>query len=243
MSDQRPSVSEIYDDAAGEWDAAHADRQNPVFKKQLHESLLALLAPARGGAMAVELGAGTGPYIGIVAPLFARLVCTDISAGMLEVLEARRRKLGLANVESQRTDASALAGIAEGSADAIYSVGLFETVPDPLPVFVAARRALRAGGIFASITSNGSCPWYAARRRVEGGERAGHIVRYLKSAEVRSLAAVTGFDVSLVDCWGLLSPGISKPALVRLLDGLGTALHATVLARYLGVLAFRLVAK
>lgn len=243
MSDQRPSVTEVYDDAATDWDAAHADRQNPVFKKQLHESLLTLLEPARGRATAVELGAGTGPYIGIVAPLFQRLVCTDISAGMLEVLELRRQKLGLNSVESQREDATALTGIPDGSVDAIYSVGLFETVPDPLPVFVAARRALRAGGIFAGITSNGSCPWYAVRKHVEGGERAGHIVRYLKADEVRTLAARSRFEVSLVDCWGLLPPGIANPVLVRLLDGLGTALHATVLARYLGVLAFRLIAK
>ncbi len=243
MSDKRPSVVEVYDGAAAEWDATHAERQNPVFRKQLHASLVSLLEPARGGRCAVELGAGTGPYMEIVAPLFEKLVCTDISVGMLEVLERRRNTLGLANVSSQREDAATLEGIAAGSADAVYSVGMFETVPDPLPVFVAARRVLRAGGIFANITSNGDCPWYAVRRHVEGKERAGHIVGYLKPADVRALAARADFEVSLVDCWGLLPPGIGNPLLVKLLDGAGRMLHASPLARYLGVLAFRLTAR
>jgi SAM-dependent methyltransferase len=244
LSDEHSSsVARFYDQAAQDWDASHADRHNPVFARQFRAALERLLAPAKGAALAVELGAGTGPYIGIVAPLVARLVCTDISSGMLEVLTQRRDRLGLQNVEVLQQDAAKLDGIAEASADALYSIGIFETVAEPEPVFRAARRALRPGGIFASVTSNGDCPWYAIRKRLEGGERAGHIVRYMTPAEVRDLAAKTGFDVSMVECWGLLPPGINNPLLVRILDIAGAVLGATPLRRYLGVLSFRLVAR
>jgi SAM-dependent methyltransferase len=242
-NDERGRVASFYDEAASAWDAAHAERQNPLFRRRLHDSLRALLEPARGGALAVEIGAGTGPYIGTVAPMFGRLVCTDISAGMLEVLRARRDRLGLANVEVLRQDAAQLGDLADGSVDAVFSVGMFETLADPAPVFAAARRVLRKGGILAAITSNGSCPWYALRRHLEGGERPGHIVRYLTAGEVRTLAARAGFSVSMLDRWGALPPGIGHRALARTLDALGVLLHATFLARWLGLLAFRLVAK
>lgn len=243
MSDERPAVAKFYDSAAAEWDATHAERQNPLFTRRLHAALAGLLEPARGRELAVELGAGTGPYIQTIAPLVRRLVCTDISAGMLEILEQRRRRLSLANVECLRQDAAALTGLANASADAVYSVGMFETIADPEPVFAAARRVLKPGGVFAGITSNGLCPWYALRRRIEGGERPGHIVRYMTPREVRALAARNRFAVSAIECWGLLPPGISNPAAARVLDWAGIALGATPLARYLGILSFRLDAR
>jgi ubiquinone/menaquinone biosynthesis C-methylase UbiE len=243
MTERRAPVAEFYDDAARQWDATHLERQNPVFRKRLHRSLAALLEPARGGALAIELGAGTGPYLELVAPLFRRLVCTDVSTGMLEVLETRRRQLGLGNVEARCEDAAALTGFADSSADAIYSVGMFETIAEPARVFATARRVLRQGGTFAGITSNGSCPWYPLRRRLEGGERAGQIVHFMTAGEMRRLAAATRFEVSTVDCWGLVPPGLSGALAARILDAIGSALHATPLARFLGVLAFRLTAR
>lgn len=243
MTERRAPVAEFYDDAARQWDATHLDRQNPVFRKRLYRSMATLLEPARGGDLGIELGAGTGPYLELAAPLFRRLVCTDVSAGMLEIMESRRRQLGLGNVESRLEDATELAGFADASADAIYSVGLFETIADPERVFVAARRILRAGGVFANITSNGSCPWYTLRWRLEGGERAGHIVHFMTAGEVRTLAAATRFEVSLIDCWGLVPPGLSGTVAARVLDAVGSVLHATPLGRFLGVLAFRLIAR
>ena len=243
MTEHRPPVAEFYDDAARQWDATHLDRQNPVFRKRLYGSLATLLEPTRGGNLAIELGAGTGPYLELVAPMFRRLVCTDVSAGMLEVLENRRRQLGLGNVESRLEDAAELSGFADGLADAIYSVGMFETIAEPARIFAAARRVLRVGGAFAGITSNGSCPWYPLRQRLEGGERAGHIVRFMTAGEVRAFAIATRFEVEMVDCWGLVPPGLSGTFAARVLDAVGSALHATPLGRFLGVLAFRLIAR
>lgn len=243
MTDPRASVEQFYDEAAAQWDATHLDRQNRLFRKRLQESLAALLEPVRGGGLAIELGAGTGPYLALLAPMFRRLVCTDVSAGMLEVLERRRRALGLENVEARRADAGELAGFDDGEADAVYSVGMFETIADPARVFATAHRVLRPGGVFAGITSNGRCPWYAARRRLERGERAGHIVRFTTSHEVGTLANAAGFEVSLVDAWGLVPPAMPDGLPARVLDAAGVVLHATPLARFLGVLAFRLTAR
>jgi ubiquinone/menaquinone biosynthesis C-methylase UbiE len=243
MTDDRNSVAAYYDDAARDWDAGHADRQNPVFRQRLHDCVRSLLEPVRGRELAIELGAGTGPYLSIVAPMFRRLVCTDISDGMLGVLEQRRDRLGLSNVYTLRADATELAGIPDRSADAVYSVGMFETVSDPERVFAVARRVLRPNGVFAGITSNGDCPWYRLRRQVEGGERPGQIVRYMTAREVRSFAANAGFQISVIDCWGAVPPGLSNRLLAGALDALGSALHATFLAGRLGLLAFRLVSR
>src|SRR5262249_56651068 len=93
------SAADYYDRVAETWDTAcGAARQNARFARQMQEALKALLSGAGKSAVALELGAGTGPYVEITAPLFARLIACDISAGMLRVFRRRIERLGLANV-------------------------------------------------------------------------------------------------------------------------------------------------
>src|SRR5262245_50557406 len=119
MSSDRPddgtisSVAEYYDRAAETWDSTHgAARQNARFARQIRDSLKRLLSPADRSGTALELGAGTGPYVDITAPLFARLIATDLSDGMLAVLARRIVQLRLTNVTLLRQDACDLSEVA-----------------------------------------------------------------------------------------------------------------------------------
>ena len=103
------------------------DSYNPYFTRQLRDHLKALLADATGKQSALELGAGTGPSW-ITAPLFAKLIATDLSRGMLTVLERRISQLGLTNVVILQQDAYDLHAVELASVDVVYSVGLLETI-------------------------------------------------------------------------------------------------------------------
>ena len=107
QSSDRSSVADYYDRVASTWDQTHGvARQNPRFARQVRDHLKSLLSRAdRSATTALELGAGTGPYVDVTAPLFARLIATDLSDGMLTVFARRISQLGLTNVALMRQDA------------------------------------------------------------------------------------------------------------------------------------------
>src|SRR5437016_5134959 len=83
-------VADYYEQAAETWDETHgAARHNTHFARQIRAQLGALLAGFAGRPLALELGAGTGPYLETTAPLFGQLIATDVSASMLGVLQRR----------------------------------------------------------------------------------------------------------------------------------------------------------
>src|SRR6266480_6007550 len=91
-------VRDYYDRVAETWDATEgAQCYNVYFARQLCDHLKALLADSAGKPLALELGAGTGPYVDVTAPLFGNLIAADVSRGMLAVLERRIKQLGLTN--------------------------------------------------------------------------------------------------------------------------------------------------
>lgn len=68
------AVAPYYERAAKNWDGFHgAGRQNARFARQIRGSLKTLLSRAGTDATALELGAGTGPYVDVTAPLFGQL--------------------------------------------------------------------------------------------------------------------------------------------------------------------------
>jgi ubiquinone/menaquinone biosynthesis C-methylase UbiE len=124
-------VRDYYDRVAETWNATEGpDCYNPYFACQLRDHLRALLAESTGKPSALELGAGTGPYVDVTAPLFAKLIATDVSRGMLAVLERRIEQLGLTNVVILQQDACDLRAIQSASVDVVYSVGLLEVIAD-----------------------------------------------------------------------------------------------------------------
>jgi ubiquinone/menaquinone biosynthesis C-methylase UbiE len=240
-SDRSPvSIADYYDRAAETWDKSHgAERLSARFARQLQGRLKLLLADVPSGARALELGAGTGPYIGITAPLFGSVIATDLSEGMLAVFARRLRLLGLPNVTLMQQDACELAGIGPESVDVVYSVGLLETITDFDRLFAAVHRVLKPGGIVAGITSNGDCPWYAVRRRLEGGERHGRTGTLVTAGLLSEILARTGFAPPKIMHWGAAPPGLQNRLLCELLASAEAIIAPLPLARYLGVLSFR----
>jgi ubiquinone/menaquinone biosynthesis C-methylase UbiE len=242
MSSDRspPSIADYYDRAAETWDHTHgAGRQNPRFAHQIRASLERLLSPADRTATALELGAGTGPYVDTTAPLFARLIATDLSDGMLTIFARRIAQLGVTNVILLRQDACDLCEIATASVDVIYSVGLIETVGDFDRLFAESHRVLRPGGFVVGITSNGDCPWYRLRRKLQGGERHGRTGQLATAGRLEQVMRRTGFTPPEITCWGAVPPGMQNSVIITVLAAAEAIIAPTPLARYLGVLSFR----
>lgn len=232
------SVARYYDSVAADWDATHgAARQNTYFARQIRARLTALLEPKRGAPVALELGAGTGPYVDVAAGMFEQLISCDVSAGMLAVYAQRIQKSGLQNVRLLRQDATDLVEIASQSVDVVFSIGLLETVADYDRIFKEAARVLKPNGMLAGITSNGECPWYSLRKRIEGGERHARR-RYATAAVLHEEMQGAGFVETTVDSWGAVPPGIQNRAVIAILRLAETVCAPTPLVRYLGLLSF-----
>jgi SAM-dependent methyltransferase len=100
-----------------------------------------------GFPRALEIGAGTG-YFGLnlkLAGLIDELVCTDISPGMVDVLNQHAAQLGLSNVSATRADAEALP-FADKSFDLVMGHAVLHHLPDLAQSFREFHRVLRPGG-------------------------------------------------------------------------------------------------
>jgi ubiquinone/menaquinone biosynthesis C-methylase UbiE len=238
-SDRSPaSIADYYDRTAETWDGTHgAARQNPRFARQIRNSLKALLSLVDRSATVLELGAGTGPYVDIAASLFTHVIATDVSEGMLAVFARRVAQLELTNVTLLRQDACNLCKIATSSVDMVYSIGLLETVADIERLFAESGRVLRPGGFVAGITSNGDCPWYNLRRKLEGGERHGRTGRLVTAASLTEFLR-RDFTPPEITYWGVAPPGLQNRVLIATLAVVEAIVVPTPLARRLGVLSF-----
>jgi ubiquinone/menaquinone biosynthesis C-methylase UbiE len=242
MTSDRSSttIADYYDRVAETWDKSHgAERLSPRFARQMHDRLKLLFADIPSGAQALELGAGTGPYIGITAPLFGSVIATDVSEGMLAVFARRLRALGLSNVTLMQQDACELSGIAPESVDVVYSVGLLEVIADFDRLFGAIHRVLKPRGIVAGISSNGECPWYFVKRWIQGGERHGRTGALATAAQLSDVLSRSGFAPPQIVYWGAAPPGLQNRLINAALATAETVIGPTPLARYLGVLSFR----
>jgi ubiquinone/menaquinone biosynthesis C-methylase UbiE len=242
MKSNRPgqSIADYYDHTAETWDKSHgAERHSARFARQLRAHLKLLLADVPSGAQALELGAGTGPHIGTTAPLFGRVIATDLSEGMLAVFARRLSALGLPNVTLMQQDACELTGIAPESIDVVYSIGLLETIADFDQLFGAVHRVLKPRGMVAGISSNGECPWYAVRRWIEEGERHGRTGTLATAARLSDVLSRSGFASPEIVCWGAAPPGLQNRLIGAALAAAEAVITPTPLARYLGVLSFR----
>jgi len=101
----------------------------------------------------LELAAGTGDISAALAGRVARILATDVSAGMVEVASRR----GLPGVVHRAMDMQAL-DLADGSFDKVVCRWGYMLVPDHAAAFRETRRVLRPGGRLAFAT------WAEARR-------------------------------------------------------------------------------
>ncbi|MCU0313030.1 MAG: class I SAM-dependent methyltransferase [Solirubrobacteraceae bacterium] len=137
-----------HDCAAADYDAKWGIDWGEVGREQV----LGKLRKALGGALPVfdrtlEVGSGTG-YFSLhllMAGVAARATCTDISPGMLEVLEGNAERLGL-EVTTQVADAEALP-FEDASFDLVLGHAVLHHLPDLEQAFSEFLRVLRPGGV------------------------------------------------------------------------------------------------
>lgn len=134
---RREGAQEFFAGAAREWEALRSELYGSRFEA---EALLGLVPPAWTVA---DLGCGTGTLAAALAPHVAHVVGVDQSAAMLRT--ARKRLLGVGNVELHRAELEALP-IADASCDAAIAVLVLTYVAEVPPVLAEAARVLRAGG-------------------------------------------------------------------------------------------------
>ena len=149
-----------HDDAAATYDAKWGINFGPVGYEQVAGKLRKVLGFEPSGiGDSLEIGAGTG-YFSLnlaLAGAVERVTCTDISPGMLAVLEDNARRLDL-DVRTAACDAAELP-FEDGSFDLVLGHAVLHHLPDLEASFAEFRRVLRPGGriVFAGA------PRYATR--------------------------------------------------------------------------------
>ena len=223
-----------YDALAADWDRGLGFR-SPRFSARMREVVVRLLQPAAGGALAIELGAGTGWLFDATSPLFGQLHAIDASAPMLDICRARIAASGLRNVRADQGDAMVLHGVADASVNAVYAVGLLDAVPDASRVFAECARVLTPGGILVVATANAACPWHGVRDRLFG-VNAVRTGRYLTAADLMALGAERGLDRIELVTWGAAPQRITSRPVTALFDAIERSMSALGLSRYLSIL-------
>jgi ubiquinone/menaquinone biosynthesis C-methylase UbiE len=139
-----------HDDAAATYDAKWGINFGPVGYEQVGGKLRKVLGEDPAGiGDSLEIGAGTG-YFSLnlaLAGAVERVTCTDISPGMLEVLEGNARRLGV-DVRTAACDAAALP-FEDDSFDLVLGHAVLHHLPDLDAAFAEFRRVLRPGGRIA----------------------------------------------------------------------------------------------
>ncbi|MFM8561624.1 MAG: class I SAM-dependent methyltransferase [Solirubrobacterales bacterium] len=142
-------VNTRYHDGA----AAHYDAKWGIDWGQVgRDQVLGKVEKALGGeiptfARSLEIGAGTG-YFSLhlhMAGLVGEATCTDISPGMIEVLEANATMLEL-DVETTVCDAEELP-FEDGSFDLVFGHAVLHHIPDLERAFSEFHRVLAPGGM------------------------------------------------------------------------------------------------
>jgi ubiquinone/menaquinone biosynthesis C-methylase UbiE len=148
--DQIRDVNIRYHDvAAAGYDAKWNVDFGDTGRTQVLSKVTKLLDPIPDGGFenALEIGAGTG-YFGlnlVGSGLIGELACTDISAGMVDALEANVSSLGLKNVSTTRAEAESLP-FDDGSFDLVLGHAVLHHLPDLDRAFAEFRRVLAPGG-------------------------------------------------------------------------------------------------
>jgi len=154
---QAPSSPELirdvntryHDVAAATYDGKWGIDFGPIGQTQVLGKVGKLIdpLPAAGLGRALEVGAGTG-YFGLnlmQAGLIDTLTCTDISAGMVQVLLENADRLSLTEVSAITADSESLP-FSDGSFDLVVGHAVLHHLPDLDRSFAEFLRVLAPGG-------------------------------------------------------------------------------------------------
>lgn len=164
----------VWEAMAAGWDERHVMLEQAA--RPVTERMLLRLDPSPGQTI-LDVAAGTGILGFSAAPLVGpsgRVIVSDFSESMVQVVVRRAAELGLENVECRVLDAERL-DLPDASVDGVLCRWGYMLMADPAAALREARRALRAGGrlscaVFAGPEQN---PWAALPSRVL--QRRGHM--------------------------------------------------------------------
>jgi ubiquinone/menaquinone biosynthesis C-methylase UbiE len=146
-ADEIRSVNARYHDgAAADYDAKWGIDYGEVGRQQVLGKVAKALGGARRFERSLEIGTGTGYFSlnMLQAGVVADAVCTDISPGMLDALQANAARLAL-DVATVACDAEELP-FEDGSFDLVFGHAVLHHLPDLDRAFGEFRRVLRPGG-------------------------------------------------------------------------------------------------
>jgi phosphatidylethanolamine/phosphatidyl-N-methylethanolamine N-methyltransferase len=135
------------------WDrhARHYDRSMAVLGRPLPRAVALVQEEVGGLASVLEVAAGTGLFTLPIAAVAGRVVATDFSPAMVDVLRERLAERGVRNVECAARDLYAL-GYPPESFDAVVCANVLHLVPDLEGALAALRAAVRPGGRLVAPT-------------------------------------------------------------------------------------------
>jgi phosphatidylethanolamine/phosphatidyl-N-methylethanolamine N-methyltransferase len=129
--------------------ARRYDRATLMLNRRFSELALAAAEAVEGAGEVLEIAAGTGLITQAVVEKVGKLVATDQSTAMLDLL--RGRLAGHDNLTIQEADALAL-DFPDASFDAVLICNLLHLLPDSAVALSEARRVLRPGGLLVAPT-------------------------------------------------------------------------------------------
>lgn len=188
-----------------EYGSADAERFWRDGERDLARLLDLLDAAVEPDDVVLDLGCGVGRLTRPLAERARRVVAVDVSAEMLA--RARDHHGDLDNVEWRLGDGTSLAGIADGSVDAVVCHVVLQHIPDPavtLGYVVEMGRVLRPGGWAAfQLSTDPSVHrrrWWPPRLRGPRGQRAPEWVGSAVDVDaLRATAAEAGLDLERVE--------------------------------------------
>lgn len=139
-------------------DREHADvvreefeRAAPVFARRTagrfdHLDVLAF-SRVRHGDTVIEVGAGTGNFLSLFAPVASKLIAVDLTPGMLRVARERNANMLLAAVDGARLPFS------DNSIDLVASAHAVHHIPIPVTVLRRCAASRVTAGASWSSTS------------------------------------------------------------------------------------------
>jgi len=162
-----------------------------------HQLIKSLIVPLyRRGAVALDIGCGTGEYTLPLAQAGFKVVGGDLSKSMLAVAKSKIKRDKLAeNIQLIRLESTKLPFKKE-SFDTITCIALLDWVPDSHRLLVEVNRVLKHQARLIVCVDALWSP-YRVYRKIQGfiGRRRKRYARIFNSRELQHVLATSGFTV------------------------------------------------